>query len=60
MAPLYAVQANVSYTFTPGCWLALNTGYFVGGRTTVDGVENDDEQEGMRFGGNGESTQPSR
>ena len=50
VAPLYSVQAGVSYTFTPGCWLALNAGYFVGGRTTVDGVENDDEQEGMRFG----------
>ena len=24
--------------------------YFVGGRTTVDDAENDDEQEGMRFG----------
>ena len=50
VAPLYSVQAHVSYTFTPGCWLALNAGYFAGGRTTVDGVENDDEQEGMRFG----------
>ena len=24
--------------------------YFVGGRTTVDDVENDDEQEGVRIG----------
>ena len=54
VAPLHSVQANVSYTFTPGCWLALNAGYFVGGRTTVDGVENDDEQEGNRpEGGDG-------
>jgi hypothetical protein len=41
---------GVSYTFTPGGWLALNAGCFVGGRTTVDNVENDDEQEGLRFG----------
>ena len=50
MAPLHSVQANVSYSFTLGCWLALNAVYFVGGRTTVDGVKNDDEQEGLRFG----------
>lgn len=50
VAPLIALQAGVSYTFAPGCWLALNAGYFVGGRTTVDNVENNDEQEGTRFG----------
>ena len=50
VAPLYSVQAHVSYSFHAWGWLALNAGYFVGGRTTVDDVENDDEQEGMRFG----------
>jgi len=50
VAPLVALQAGVSYTFAPGGWLALNASYFVGGRTTVDDVENDDEQEGVRFG----------
>jgi hypothetical protein len=50
VSPLFSMQAHVSYTFTPGGWLALNAGYFVGGRTTVDDVENDDEQEGTRFG----------
>ncbi len=50
VAPLYTVQSNVSYTFTPGGWVALNAGYYVGGRTTVNDVENDDQQEGMRFG----------
>lgn len=48
--PLFGVQANVSYTFAPGCWLSLNAAYFVGGGTTVNDIENDDEQEGMRFG----------
>jgi hypothetical protein len=48
--PIYSVQANVSYTFAPGCWLALNSGYFVGGRSTVGGVTNNDQQEGPRFG----------
>jgi hypothetical protein len=50
VAPLYSVQSHVSYTFTPGGWVAVNAGYFVGSRTTIDGVENDDQQEGTRFG----------
>jgi Putative MetA-pathway of phenol degradation len=50
VSPLYAAQLHVSYTFKPGLWLALNAGYFVGGRTTVNDVENDDEQGGARFG----------
>ena len=50
VAPIYSVQAGVSYTFKPSCWLALNAGYYTGGRTTVDGVKNNDEQEGTRFG----------
>ena len=50
VAPLVAVQSGVSYTFKSSCWLALNAGYYVGGRTTVDDVENNDEQEGLRFG----------
>ena len=50
VAPLFAVQAGATYSFVPGGWLALNAGYFVGGRTTVDEVENDDQQEGVRFG----------
>jgi hypothetical protein len=48
--PLIALQAGVTYSFAPGGWLALNAGYFVGGRSTVDDLRNDDEQEGMRFG----------
>ena len=50
VSPLYSAQSHLSYTFRPGGWVALNTGYYVGGRTTVEGVENDDEQEGMRIG----------
>jgi hypothetical protein len=49
-APLYSVQAHVSYTFAPGFWLGLDGAHFYGGRTTVDGVENQDRQEGTRFG----------
>jgi len=50
VAPIYSVQSNVSYTFRPGGWVALNLGYYVGGRTTVNNVENDDQQEGTRLG----------
>ncbi len=49
-APLFAVQANASYSIAPLCWLAINGSYFVGGRSTVDGVKNDDELEGGRIG----------
>jgi len=49
-APIYSVQTGVSCTFKPGCWLAVNGGYFVGARSTVNGVENNDQQEGPRFG----------
>ena len=50
VAPLYAAQAGLSDTFKPGCWLALNAGYYAGGRKTVDGVKNDDRKEGALFG----------
>ena len=50
MAPLYAAQSGLSYTFAPGGWVALNAGYFKGGRTTVDEVESDVELQGIRFG----------
>lgn len=48
--PIYSVQGGLNYTFAPGGWLGVNAGYFKGGRTTVDDVENLDEQEGSRFG----------
>jgi hypothetical protein len=44
------VQSGLSYTFAPGGWAALNIGYFKGARTTVDEVESDVEQQGIRFG----------
>jgi hypothetical protein len=44
------VQSGLSYTFAPGGWVALNAGYFKGGRTTVDDVESEVELQGIRFG----------
>jgi hypothetical protein len=49
-APLFGLQASVTYVVFPSLWFSLSGSYFVGGRTTVDGVENDDEQEGGRIG----------
>jgi hypothetical protein len=50
VAPLWAAQGGVSYTFRPGKWLAFHAGYFTGGSTTVDDLEKDDEQGGLRLG----------
>ncbi len=49
-APLFSTQADVSYSFASNCWLAVNAAYYTGGRTAVDGVKSNDEQEGVRVG----------
>lgn len=49
-APLYEVQGHVIYSFASGHWLSLNSTYFVGNRTTVDGVRSDNKQENSRLG----------
>lgn len=48
--PLYAVQAHLIYSFRPGLWAALGGTWYGGGRTTVDGVRNDDRQDNTRLG----------
>ena len=48
--PLYAAQAHVIYAFNPGLWAALNTTYYAGGRTAVNGVLNNDLQQNSRWG----------
>jgi hypothetical protein len=35
--PIYSVQGHVIYEFSRGFWAALNSTYYAGGRTTVDG-----------------------
>jgi hypothetical protein len=50
VAPLYSLQTHLSYGFMPGGWVAINAAYFVGSRSTVNDVENNDQQEGTRFG----------
>ena len=40
--PIYSLQGHVLYTFGSGIWVALDSTYYTGGRTTVDGVEGHD------------------
>jgi hypothetical protein len=48
--PLTSLQAHVSYTFRPQLWVALNTTYYEGGRTSVDGVDTAVRQSNTRVG----------
>lgn len=49
--PLYAMQANVIYSFRRGMWLAVTAGIADGGRPTVNGVEKDKIENQTRLGG---------
>lgn len=48
--PIYSVQGHVIYGFNRALWGALDATYYGGGRTTVDGVENDNRQSNARIG----------
>jgi hypothetical protein len=49
-APMGAFQAHLSYNFTRLLWAAFDATYYVGGRSTIDGVENNDRQSNTRVG----------
>lgn len=48
--PLYTGQVHLTYSFTKGMWFALSATSDLGGRTTVNSIENDDEQDNSRAG----------
>lgn len=48
--PLYAVQGHLIYTFSPALWGSLDTTYYWGGATSVNGGESIDRQENWRGG----------
>jgi hypothetical protein len=48
--PLAVYQLHAGYNFRPGLWLALDYGYYIGGRTALDGVDKDDAQRNTRVG----------
>lgn len=49
-SPIGAFQAHLSYSFRPLAWVAFDATYYIGGRTTIQGVENDDRQSNSRIG----------
>ena len=50
-APMGAFQAHLSYNFTLRAWAAFDATYYVGGTSTIQGVENNDRQSNTRLGG---------
>jgi hypothetical protein len=49
--PIVSVQFHVRYTFRPGLWLSVNSNFYAGGRTSVNGQLNFDLQKNSRLGG---------
>lgn len=49
-APLYLVRGSIIHNFSNGAWVSLDSSYFKGARTTVNGVKGDNEQENVRAG----------
>lgn len=48
--PIYAVQAHAIYRFGESLWGSLDGTYYGGGRTAIDGKENDDRLSNARLG----------
>jgi len=48
--PIYSARGNLIYNFRNGVWLSLNGTWYTGGRTTVDGVGNEDLIRSSRLG----------
>ena len=48
--PVYSTQAHITYDFGRHVWGSLDGTYDYGGRTTVNGVRNDDVQKNSRMG----------
>jgi len=49
--PLYSIQGHAIYNFSSGIWGSLDGTYFTGGRSTLNGVLNNDLQQNWRAGG---------
>lgn len=50
--PIYSVQGHLVYRTRYGIWVAIGGNYYMGGRTTVDGVKGNDLQKNSRAGVN--------
>jgi len=49
--PIVSLQSHLIYTIRRRMWAALDTGYYTGGRTVVNGIINNDKQANSRIGG---------
>jgi hypothetical protein len=49
--PIYLMQGHVIYSFPWGIWASIDPTYFMGGRSTIDGIQGNDLQENWRVGG---------
>ena len=49
-APIFAVQAHLTYRFKPALWIAMDANYWTGGRLTRDGVDALEQQGNSRMG----------
>lgn len=48
--PIYSVQGHLIYSFGHGIWAAVDGTFYTGGRTTVDGVKDNNLQKSSRLG----------
>jgi len=48
--PIYSTQLHLTYSFPKNIWAAFSATYYTGGRTTIDGVNNDDTLGNWRSG----------
>jgi hypothetical protein len=47
--PYYTIQSHLIYTFRPGLWTSASAGYGYGGKSKVNGVENNDLRENLAW-----------
>lgn len=48
--PIQVTQVHLTHRFSRGMWLSGNANFYVGGRTTIDGIPNLDLQRNSRVG----------
>lgn len=48
--PLGSFQTHLSYNFTPAMWAAIDVTYYTGGQSSVNGINDDNDQNNVRAG----------
>jgi hypothetical protein len=49
-APVGSFQFHITRNIRPGCWIGLNTNFYTGGRTTINGIPGAIKQSNSRIG----------